>query len=49
MLVSDYIDEVVHGIPIIIDIKMLPSGTYTIVFTGIVTRTSFHGRFVVIK
>jgi hypothetical protein len=49
MLMSDYIAEVVHGIPIIIDIKMLPSGTYTIVFTGIVTRTSFHGRFVVIK
>jgi hypothetical protein len=48
-LVSDYIDNIVHGIPAIIDIKMLPSGTYTVVFSGITTRTSFHGRFVVIK
>lgn len=48
-LVSEYITESVQGIPVLVDIKMLPSGTYTIVFTGITTRTSFNGRFVVIK
>jgi len=48
-LVSEYITESVQGIPVLVDIKMLPSGTYTIVFTGITTRTSFKGRFVVIK
>jgi hypothetical protein len=49
LLVSDYISETVYGIPLIIDIKMLPSGTYTIVLTSTVTRISYHGRFVVIK
>ena len=48
-LVSEYITESVQGIPVLVDIKMLPSGTYTIVFTNTITRTSFHGRFVVIK
>jgi hypothetical protein len=49
MLVSDYTTEVVQGIPVIIDIKKLPSGIYTIVFASTVTRSSFHGKFVVIK
>jgi hypothetical protein len=49
MLVSDYISAAVNDIPLIIDIKMLPSGTYTIVLAGTVTRTTYHGRFVVIK
>ena len=49
ILMSDYNDEVVHGVPVIIDTKPLPSGIYNIVFASIVTRTSFHGRFLVIK
>ena len=48
-LVSEYITGSIQGIPVLVDIKMLPSGTYTIFFTGITTRTSFKGRFVVIK
>jgi murein tripeptide amidase MpaA len=49
MLVSDYISETVHVVPLIIDIIMLPSGTYTIVLASTVTGTSYYGRFVVIK
>jgi hypothetical protein len=49
MLMSDYNDEVVHGIPVIIDINKLSSGTFTIVFASTITRTFYHGKFVVIK
>ena len=49
MLVSDYSLDIILGITVIIDVKLLPSGIYTILFTNIATRTSFHGRFVVIK
>ena len=49
ILVADYRMEITRGIPLIIDVKLLPSGTYTILFTNVATRTSFHGRFVVIK
>jgi hypothetical protein len=49
MLVSDYISDVVHGIPLIIDIKKLSSGTFIIVIASTITKTSYRGRFVVIK
>jgi hypothetical protein len=49
ILMSDYNDEVVQGVPVIIDIKKLPSGIFTIVFESTLTRSSFHGKFVVIK
>jgi hypothetical protein len=49
MLMSDYDTEVVNGIPVIIDVKSLSAGTYTIVFTNTITRSSLHGRFVVVK
>jgi hypothetical protein len=49
ILMSDFDLDIVQGIPMVIDVKLLPSGIYTILFTNIATRTSFHGRFVVIK
>jgi|WetSurMetagenome_2_1015567.scaffolds.fasta_scaffold02280_2 murein tripeptide amidase MpaA len=49
MLISEYNTEAVHGIPVQIDTKRLPSGIYTIVFTNIVTKTYSRGRFIVVK
>jgi hypothetical protein len=49
MLVSDYITEVVQGMPVLIDVKSLSSGTYTVVFTDTLSGFSFYGRLVVIK
>jgi hypothetical protein len=49
MLVFDYNTEAYYGIPLSIDIKSLPSGTYTMVFTHKISRTTLHGRIVVIK
>ena len=49
MLVSDYNTEVIQGIPVLIDVKSLSSGTYTVVFTDTLSGTTFNGRFVVIK
>ena len=49
MLIMDYSLEIIQGIPAVIDIKLLPSGTYTVLFINTATRTSFKGRFVVIK
>jgi hypothetical protein len=48
-LLSDYNIEVTAGIPVRIDLKGMSGGIYTIVFTNSDTRSSFHGRFVVIK
>jgi Zinc carboxypeptidase len=49
MIINEYNTEFIDGIPIVIDIKSLLAGTYTIVFTNTSTRASCHGRFVVIK
>jgi len=49
ILVSDYNLDIIHGIPVVIDVNLLTSGTYAILFTNIASRTSFHGRFMVIK
>ena len=49
MLMSDSNIQVVQGVPVIIDLKSLSAGAYTIVFISSVTGTSFHGRIVVIK
>jgi hypothetical protein len=48
-LMSDYKTEAANGVPLLIEVKSLSAGTYTIVFTNTVSRTSFFGRFVVIK
>jgi hypothetical protein len=49
ILMSDSNIQVVQGVPVIIDVKYLSAGAYTIVFTSSVTGTSFHGRIMVIK
>jgi len=49
MLVSDYNTEVIQGVPVLIDIKSISSGTYIIIFTDTVSGSFFRGRFVVIK
>jgi hypothetical protein len=49
ILLSEYNVEITKGTPVIIDLKRMSEGIYTIVFTNTDTRSSFHGRFVVIK
>ena len=49
ILISDYNTEAVKGIPVLADIKSFAAGVYNIVISNIKSRTSVHGRFVVIK
>jgi hypothetical protein len=48
-LISDYTTQVVQGIPIIMDIKSLAAGIYTVVFSDFNRSHLSLGRFVVIK
>jgi len=48
-ILSDYDTEITGGIPLLIDIKYLSAGVYTIVFTDKLTAKTYHGRFVVIR
>ena len=48
-LISEFPYEAVQGVPLLIDIKLLPAGTYIVVFINPVTGTSFYGRLVIIK
>jgi hypothetical protein len=47
--VSSYNTTAVQGLPLVIDLKSLAAGIYTVVFSDISTGTSLSGRFVVIK
>ena len=49
MLISEYNAEVIHGSPVIINLKGMSEGIYTILFTNTGARSSIHGRFMVIK
>ena len=49
MLMSDYNAEIVQGIPLMIDIRSLSAGVYTVVFSDLGKGSYYHGRFVVIK
>ena len=49
MLLSDYNSNTVQGIPLMIDIRSLSAGVYTVVFSDLGKGSYFHGRFVVIK
>jgi hypothetical protein len=49
ILLTDYNTEVTQGIPVTIDLKGMSEGIYTIVFRTTEARSSFPGRFVVIK
>ena len=48
-LMSDYNTTAFQGIPLVIDLKSLAAGIYTVVFSDVSAGTSFFGRFVVIK
>jgi len=48
-ILSDYDTESNGGIPLLIDIKYLPAGVYTIIFIDKRSAKSLHGRFAVIK
>jgi hypothetical protein len=49
MLMSDFNAEVTQGTPLVIDVKSLSAGAYTVVLRSTLTRSSFFGRFIVIK
>jgi murein tripeptide amidase MpaA len=48
-LLSDYDTQAVNETPVLIDLKSLSQGIYTIVVTNTINRTTVHGRIVVIK
>jgi hypothetical protein len=48
-LMSDYNAEVTREAPLLIDVKYLSAGVYTVVIRNTLTRSSFLGRFIVIK
>jgi hypothetical protein len=49
MRMTDYNTEVLQGIPVVIDVRKLPGGIYSVVFINTETKISYHGRFIVIK
>ena len=48
-LMSDYNAEVTREAPLLINVKTLSSGAYTVMIRSTLTRSSFFGRFIVIK
>lgn len=48
-LMSDYNAEITQEVPLLIDVKYLSAGAYTVVIRSTLTRSSFLGRFIVIK
>ena len=49
VIVMDYNVEVSKGIPLLIDLKSLPEGIYTLICRNIVTTGTSRNRFIVIK
>jgi len=49
MKMLDYNDEVIQGIPLPIDIRILSGGIYSLVFRNSVTKAVYQSRFIVIK
>jgi hypothetical protein len=48
-IISEYNIDVIQGVPFLIDIKSLPAGIYTAIFSGLNQRRYYRGRFVVIR
>ena len=48
-IISDYNDEAVLDSPLLLDVKPLSAGTYTVLFLVPDKGTYFYGRFVVVK
>lgn len=49
MIMSDYKTEAFRKIPLIIDVRRLSGGTYSIIFSAAASNISYRGRFVVVK
>ena len=49
MLMLDYNTETIEGVPLRIDVKGLSAGAYTVIFIIPGTKTSYRGRFIIIK
>jgi hypothetical protein len=49
MIMSDYTSETIRGIPLQIDLKMLPGGSYTVLFKNTFNKILCTGRFIVIN
>jgi hypothetical protein len=49
MLMSDYNIETVKGVPVLIDLRRLSGGAYSIIFSNVFSNISYRGRFIVIK
>lgn len=47
VLLRDYQAEAVHGTPLVIDVGRLQSGTYTVTFTSIATKSTSSSRIIV--
>jgi hypothetical protein len=48
-LLIDFNTNTQPGVPIRIEISRLPAGLYSAIFTNNISRTSEHGRFVIVK
>jgi hypothetical protein len=48
-LLSEYNTEVFQDVPLLIDVKRLSGGIYSVVFTNTVSKISYRGRFIIIK
>ena len=49
LLSGDYYTEIDRGIPLKVDLKELPAGVYSIIFTNSSSKVSYRGRFIRIK
>jgi hypothetical protein len=49
LYLKDYNTEVTTGIPVLIDIRNLAAGSYTVVFKNLTTGKFSRGRFMVIN
>jgi hypothetical protein len=49
MLTTSYNTEAFKGVPVTIDLRRLSGGTYTVVFTNLISKRTCRGRFIVIK
>jgi len=49
MVISDYNTQAFTKVPVIIDVKKLSGGLYTVVFTSTTSKSLFKARFIVVK
>jgi len=49
VLFLDYDIETNKGVPLLLDVKGLSTGTYSIILTNLVTKTFYRSKFIIIK